>query len=89
MVVWDHRMFPLVDVAADSPASSASLEAASDMITNPNVKSPYAPRKRQSPAAEKFSQGGCGRYGAFLDQLQVTAPGCLGSLSLACVLECC
>lgn len=38
MVVWDHRMFPLV--AADLPASSASLEAASDMNTNPNAKSP-------------------------------------------------
>lgn len=40
MVVWDHRMFPLVDVAADSPASSASLEAASDMNTDPDASFP-------------------------------------------------
>ena len=74
--------------AAAAPASSASLEAAHDMNAKPNANFPHAPRKRQSPAAEKFWQGGCGRYEASLVQLQVTALEYPGSLLLACALVC-
>ena len=77
--------FRLAAVAVDAPAFFASLEATREM----NAKSiPHAPRKRRSPAAARFWQGGCGRYEAFLVRLQVTTLEYLGSLLPACALEC-